>query len=403
MHYYKSQELADLYGVSRRTVTNWIKQTREGKLDLTLEKSGGEYHIVKSKTNQATIDEIVKKRRKYLNTRSRQSLTPSPAFYKLFDEHQIYDIIRNLSIHHELPLQYSYFGEGAKLWSDHFRGSLRDKPVEPVQLLVANMSYISTVLQGYKNVNVVDVGVGNGSAVKPLLTYLKQQAKLKRYIGIDLSPTMLNLALENISRWFNNEVPIEGYTKDISFESFGDIIAEPSNPDTPEQDTINLVLSLGGYISNFKQPEDVLRTINKSMGPRDVYLCNFKLDAPTVKHQLNFISHYQKQSKLILDLLGIKESLYKTEIGFDEVRKIRYARIRLKQTIKIEFKLSGRAWNVDFNKDETILTYRAHFNSTFDSPKELFFRNGFNPLLISQTLNHEGVLVIADLNTNEHN
>ncbi len=395
MHYYKSQELADLYGVSRRTVTNWIKQTREGKLDLELDQDKDEFYIIKSRFNQQRLESIVSERRKYLNQQSRKVLTPSPEFYQQYNETQIHDIIKSLNSYRELPLQYSYFGEGAKMW-EVFR-TQPERHMDPETLLKAVSSYITHAIEQYDAINIVDLGVGTGAAARPLIEQLHKAGKLNRYIGIDISQAMIDITTRNISQWFNNEVKVETHIKDISHELFSDIIAEPIDEQDYHQKTINIVLSLGGYISNFRHPEDILRTISRSMNPEDLYICSFRLDAPAVKNQVSFLYSYQKQCKLVLDMMGIKESLYNVEVGFDEEARIRYARIRPKYALTIEFKLSKGTWIVNLNKDEAVLTARAHFNSTFGSPKDLFYKNGFNPLLYAQRLNHEGAILIADL------
>src|SRR5690606_26595609 len=117
MHYYKSTELADLYGVSRRTVTNWIKQTQDGKLDLELFHKDSSTYLLKSEHNQLILQALVHERRKYINTRSLKTAKPLQKFYETYTEQQILDIIRSLSVHKELPLQYSYFGKGAEIWN----------------------------------------------------------------------------------------------------------------------------------------------------------------------------------------------------------------------------------------------------------------------------------------------
>src|SRR5690606_36703334 len=101
MHYYKSTELADLYGVSRRTVTNWVKQTQEGRLELELVNDGTSFHIAKTLANQLKIYNLAKERRKYLNTLSRTYLKPSQEFYDTYSEDQIQDIIHSLTINRE--------------------------------------------------------------------------------------------------------------------------------------------------------------------------------------------------------------------------------------------------------------------------------------------------------------
>lgn len=395
MHYYKSTELADLYSISRRTVTNWIKQAQEGKLELELVNLNDVQFIAKSELNQIKIRTLVQDRRKYLNKKSMGSTSPLPSFYETYSDSQIHDIIRNLSTNRELPLQYSYFNKGAELWNA-FR-SEKQRPFDAERLIQASMSYIEHAVERYEKVNIVDVGVGNGMAARDLIEQFHNTGKLKRYIGIDISPTMLDITSKNIKEWFNDSVPVETHIRDISCETFADVIAEPPDQKTQKQSTVNIVLSLGGYISNFRNPEDMLRTINRSMGPDDIYLCNFRLNTNTVKHQVGFISKYHEQIKTVLDSIGIDESQYDVEIGFSEEENIRFARIRLKRTLQIEFKLKEGSWFVELSKDETILTYRASFNDTFESPKKLFYDNGFNPLMTTQLLSHESMFVLCDL------
>lgn len=397
MHYYKSQELAGLYGVNRRTVTNWVKQTQEGKLDLELGKYNGEFYIIKSRSNQNRLDNIVEERQKYLNNRSRKHLKPSQDFYKIYNEQQIYDIIQSLQLHRELPLQYSYFGEGAEIWND-FRNRPNDK-FDTTFLVESNLSYLDALLEKYDKVNVVDVGVGNGMGSRDILTYLHKKGKINKYIGIDISQDMLSLAEGNINEWFNNEITCDMHVRDISHQLFGDIIAEPLNPKAHAHTTINLVLLFGGSISNFKKPGDIMRIINKSMGAEDLFLCHYKTGAKAVKNRLSFISNYQHQCSVLLGLMDIDSSFYEQEIGFDEEEKMRYGRIRLNRSLSISFDLPKGRWQVDIKKNESILTYRALFNDAFGTPKNLFYDNGFRPLLTAKTLDNTGMLVVSTIET----
>lgn len=397
MHYYKSAELAKLYNVSRRTVTNWVKQTQEGKLDLELAEENGESYIIKSSLNQAQLDRIVSERQKYLNHRSRKYISPKQEFYEIYNDQQILDIIQNLTLYKELPLQYTYFSRGAEIWNN-FR-SRPEGRFDTNDLIEGSVSYLNTALKDFDKVNVIDIGVGNGMAAYGILAHLKESGKLNKYIGIDISKDMLATATKNIQDWFSNEVPVEGHVRDISHQLFGDIIAEPIDPQAETQRTINVVLLFGGSISNFKDPGDILRIISRSMGSEDLFMCHFKLATEAVKNRLSFIEYYQKQSEYLLDLMGIDESFYEREIGTDETK--RFGRIRLNRTVKIDFILPKGRWSVNIKKNETILTYRATLNDQFKTPRHLFNDNGLNPLLVTKTLNNAGMLILANLKTED--
>src|SRR5690606_21335049 len=110
-------------------------------------------HIAKSFANQLRINALAKERRKYLNTLSRTRVKPSKKFYETYSEKQILDIIHELSVNHEVPLQYSYFGEGADIWN-----GFRSRPgstFDPEIMTPAIVSYLDAILESYEKVNIV--------------------------------------------------------------------------------------------------------------------------------------------------------------------------------------------------------------------------------------------------------
>src|SRR5687767_11586436 len=121
MLYFKNTELAESHHVTLRTVLNWVQAAKEGKLDLDLHTEKNKSYVANTARNIATIEELVEKRRKYRNTKAVKVITPRPEFYELFNQEQIYDIVNNLEIHHEIPRQYNYFDGGADHWDKYVR------------------------------------------------------------------------------------------------------------------------------------------------------------------------------------------------------------------------------------------------------------------------------------------
>lgn len=406
MHYHKSVELAEIYGVSRRTVTNWIEQTKQGRLDLDLYKHKEIDHIAKTPKNQMILKDLVHDRRKFLNRKSLKFVTPLPQFYTLYSEAQILDIIYNIETNREIPRQYNYFDDGAKLWDNYVQqfhvGDTPSMVIELVNLFNANIAYLDKLLARYSHVNVVDVGVGNALPVKELLDYLLAKKKLKRYIAIDISKEMLAVAEKNIINWFNEEVRFEGYQRDISFERFADVIAEP--PVDGADATVNLVLLLGGTSTNFKAPEDVLKVIGRSMQHNDIFVTTTLLDTLAMRERFNItMSESQPlppQHRFIVDRLNLDDSYYDAEVGFDQVRHERFLRVRMKHAVSIEFKLSKGVWRVDLGKGEALLLCRSRSDNYFDIARQIY-NSGFNLLLSNQTTAHDYLLVVADLRKDE--
>lgn len=402
MLYFKNVELADTYHVSLRTVLNWIEAAKQGKLDLTLHTQNNKAYVANTARNIATIKKLVTERKKYRNSRGFKTVTPRPEFYELYDEQQILDIISNLDVYHEIPRQYNYFDGGADYWDKYAQKmAVEDMPntlTRTIKLLDMNKSYIDNLFAGRKRVNVVDIGVGNALPVKDFLAYLLEQGVMNRYIGLDISAIMLQIARRNIKEWFGDKVPFEGYELDINYDRFANLLAnEYIRRDS--KDTINVLLLLGGTLVNLRAPDGALRVIHASMGRNDVLLHTQKLDTENSRRYFNFSlepgkSPLSPNYRFIVDLLNIDESFYDTEMGFDEEKRQRYIRIRLKVALTLKFEFNEGERSVDLNKDDAILLWRAWHQNAFDVIEQ-FKRNDFHPLQISQTEDKEYILTIS--------
>lgn len=406
MTYFKNTELASRYNISESTVRNWIKMAKDGKLELALVRDKGRAYVANSASNIPLIEKLVEKNRKYRNTLAQKSVTPRREFYKVFNQGQIYDIVRNLELHHEIPRQYNYFNGGAVVWDKY----VEELAVEEVPnllnrttaLINENQSYLDNRFSKFEVVNVVDIGVGNALPAKELLAYLLAHKKLGRYIAIDISEDMLKIAKRNIYQWFDGQVAFEGYQMDITFERFANILAEDYLKKTTT-DAMNLVLFLGATPCNFRNPDDAFRTINESMNPNDILIYADKLEQPDMLPE--WFSRDAQPSKLALaerhrlvfDLLNIDESFYEVEIGSDPGTRQRYMRIRLKVALTLKFDFEEGERVLKFEKGDTILLWRRLWHETAASLTKQFDRNGFYVLHSSQTEDHEYILTVAEV------
>lgn len=403
--FFKNTELAVRYNISEATVRNWIKATKEGKHQLELIDRGGRTYVANSIRNIPLIEGLVEQNRKYRNTLAAKTITPDPKLFKIFSEAQIYDIIRNLELHHEIPRQYGYFGWGAKAVDDYIAQQMSvDAPSvvrRSIEMLAANYSYIDKRLANFKKVNVVDIGVGNAMPIKDLLSRLVAQGKLGRYIGLDFSEDMLSIAKRNLKGWFGSSFQFEGYQVDITHERFANIVAEDYL--SPEQDVINLVLFLGATPMNFRAPADAFKTISESMNPYDllIYTDSVRLAASpewiryTYKVEPSRLELLDRH-KFVLDLLNIKDPLYVAEMGFDEAAKQGYSRARLKFALTLKFELEDGVRSVHFEKGEAITLWRCWRFIPRDLIN-LLESTGFYVLHTSQSEDHNYILTIAEV------
>lgn len=402
MLYFKHAELATQYHVSLRTVHNWINEAKQGKLDLTLHTEGKKIYVANTARNIATITKVVSDRRKYRNKNAVKTIEPKSSFYTLFSKEQVYDIVSNLEIHHEIPRQYNYFDGGAKHWEKYVERLATEDTANTltstIKLLDINRGYIDDLLGRYSRINVIDIGVGNAYPVKALLGRLLEQGKLGRYIALDISPSMLEIAKNNIQTWFGDTVNFESYEYDINYDRFSGLLSS-EYAQSKSTNSVNLVLLLGGTLANMRYPDNGYRMIHDSMGINDVFIHTSKLDTEATRRYFDFNfepgnTTLSPNHRLIFDLLNIDDSLYEIEMGYDPSIRQRYIRVRLKVAVIIRFTLRDGEREVLLNKGDSVLLWRA-IQHTVKDVADQFDRNDFYPLHVSQTDDQEYVLTVS--------
>lgn len=402
MLYFKKSELAETYHISEKTVTNWIKEAKDGKIPLELHEVGGRAWIANTTKNIELIEQLVEARRKFRNSRGIKIITPKPEFYNLYTQQQIFDIASNLDIHHEIPFQYGYFDGGAEYW-DKYAERLASEGVSnflntTVEQLHINQSYIDHLLKPYQRVNVIDIGPGNAMPLKDSLSHLVDEGKLERYVAVDISPTMLRIAERNIKEWFGTRVSFGSRAADINYDRFTDLLVEDTL-DKNAQNTANLIFALGGTFANLRFPDGALKVVHDSMNRNDVFVYNLKLDSEAARQYFDFgIGHnmpaLDAKSEMILSLLGIDKSFYDVEMGYDAGRKERYIRIRLKLELTVKFTFENGERSVKFNKNDTILLWRFWHQGVQDVIRQLH-KNDFDVLQTSLTEDKDYLLTVS--------
>jgi SAM-dependent methyltransferase len=402
MHYFKHSELVTKYHVSLKTVHNWIDSAKQGKVELQLHEQNGRTYIANNPSNLAALVELSEKGKKYRNTLHHKVVTPIPRFYELFNPRQILDIIHNLSIHHEIPLKYSYFDGGATNWDKWVQKLVEeDSPSTPkstANLLRDNSDRIDQLLEGHSKVNVIDIGVGNAMPARGLLAHFVERGVLNRYIAIDISEEMLRIAERNIKEWFGDKVKFEGHVRDISYERFDDLLVEDRLGNDSDE-VANLALLLGATPVNFHSPVDILRTIYGSMSQEDLLIYTLKPDTGASR---NFFGTSAKPGSgnlasthsMALELLSVDKSLYELEMGYSEQQRMRYIRVKLMTALSIEFVFDHGKRYVHFEKGDTVLLWRARHQTPLEIISE-FENVGFSLIQASLTKDREYLMTIS--------
>jgi uncharacterized SAM-dependent methyltransferase len=396
--YYSNRNLAYTYNVSVATVYNWIDAAKNGKLDLELYEHGEKAYVRKNTRNIAILERLAKERKKYRPRQAVKEVTPRPEFYKIYNEGQIYDIVVNLEKHHEVDVEYNYFDRGADIWDQTIQRL--DADATPyyggaTELLGLSSAYLDNLLKMYDRINIVDIGVGNAIPARKLIQHILELNKLGRYIALDISPKMLQIAKRNISEWFNNRVTFEDYQLDITRERFSHILAEDY---LKNERVANIVLFLGGTPNNFRIPDDSFRVIQESLRKDDLFIRTSKLDTKNTRSfiDLKFNILLDPVASFIFDLLNIDSSLYEVEKGYDETLRQRYLRIRLTAAIRMNFDFSFGKQVLEFDKGDRILFWRAWQMTPTDIYAQLE-RNGFYMLHSTQTPDKQFILTVSQI------
>lgn len=405
MKYFRNTELAKLYGVSEKSVRNWIQAAQTEKIDLQLYEHNSKWFVANTSKNTAVIEELVAKGKKYKNTRSVKHVVPSSELYKICDEKQLYNLISELDIHREIPHQYSYLSQGADHWDKYTYKLLGEKLpnslTNTIRLLDLSEEYLRSLVQNYSGINIIDLGVGNCLPVRKLLTNLKDMHLLKRYVGIDTSPDMLAIAEANINTWFGRSVNFESNLRDISYDRFGDLVVADSF-DNHRDHVANIVLFLGGTISNLRDPDQALLTIKNSMGRNDMLIITRKLDTPESRRFFDFTVTEEQELSLkeryMLDLLGIEQAFYSVEQFFDKSTMSRKIQVRLRVDLTIKFTLNGKTRIVSISKGDSILLWRSD-HQTLDETVQQLDRTGFEVLQAAKSPDRQYSLYISRIKT----
>ncbi|HWZ65529.1 MAG TPA: L-histidine N(alpha)-methyltransferase [Patescibacteria group bacterium] len=393
--YYRNVEVKKLFHVADNTVGSWIERARQGRNDLEIVEHEGRFFIAENERNRLLMKALVDQGKKYINSRSRKDAHPKSHLYEVYSQDQIFDIFDSIETVGELPLQYSYFDGGAKYW-DKYANELAGQGIpnmllSTIELLEKKKDFITELAKQHKRVNVIDLGVGNALPVKKLLNHLLELGVLGRYIAIDTSKSMIDIAEHNIKEWFGGRVNFEGHVRNFEYDRFGDLLKTEFFDDS---NSVNLVLLFGGTLTNLHQPEDALHTIRKSMGKNDVLLYALKLDTESARRF--FDVPFDTQFRMPLDLLGIEGPWYEIEKVYDAASKMRSISIRLNVTLSIQVKFGDRTRTLNIDRGDSVLIWRYWHQSARDVMNQ-FYDNGFDLLETSLTSDHKYVLVAASI------
>lgn len=217
----------------------------------------------------------------------------------------------------EIPLKFVYLGDGALNWDKIARQRSEEDGINSVEgaLLEKRITDFISTLEPNLKVNVIDIGCGNGMPMFPVLDFLEKNSREFRYVPLDISQEMLDLARETIIAKYGN-IEIQEFKLDFELGQFSDVIY-----DLKKQDSVNLMLFLGSTLGNHSDLHRVLTNFRDSMSSKDFLIVGVELT--NLAKAQNILRHYEGEDiinfvSFILDHLTVPRSNYEYETIWNE-------------------------------------------------------------------------------------
>lgn len=179
------------------------------------------------------------------------------------------EIYYSIVLHLEIPSKYSYMGEGAYYWSKLSKRWSKSglNASQQATLLKSSMDHIigdMRTAHPNKSVHVIDLGCGDGSPAVTVCEKLLQEDMLLRYTAADISPQMIDTALNKLKKSFGNELICNSFTLDFETQSPAQVVKELCSGQH-----INLFLFLGNTLGNYHNTHNLLQSIANAMNKTD--------------------------------------------------------------------------------------------------------------------------------------
>ncbi|MDE1762073.1 MAG: L-histidine N(alpha)-methyltransferase [Candidatus Micrarchaeota archaeon] len=273
----------------------------------------------------------------------------------LLTRRQEAELITSLQGRGEIPFKFEYLGEGANNWDKIARA--RAKTPDNInsleaELLEKRMSDFLKAFSNVKKLNLIDIGCGNGIPIFPVMDELRRRKISFRYVPLDISKEMLDLAVRNVTKRYGR---VESKPLLIDFEqgNFSDIAYE-----LKDDGSSNLFLFLGSTIGNQSDMGRVLTNFRDSMSSDDFLIIGVELT--NLARIDKILSHYH--GKLVDDLvyyvpesIGISRKETKTSVTWNEIKSQVELRIILDRDMEVKI---GKN-RMHFEKGEQIFTLRS--------------------------------------------
>ena len=265
--YFKSRtEITLEFGVSEGAVRNWIRKAVEKKINLQLIEINNTQYILKNNHNYNLMHILVAKGKKFRPNESQLTITIPDEVYDLLSETQVQSLMADLKANKNIPLKFTYLGEGAAVWDNLMNRHNYGYNLKDAYLLEQSYRLILDQYKDNVRFNIIDIGCGGGDPLVKFLQNLDRDNRLNSYVAMDISQSILDL----------NKVMTQKLLPDLNYSQFlidfeteslqGKVL--PLNH-AGEVETVNIAFLLGGTLYNYEDFIISLYHIRDALSPQD--------------------------------------------------------------------------------------------------------------------------------------
>jgi uncharacterized SAM-dependent methyltransferase len=278
-------------------------------------------------------------------------------FYEIFSDEEISEIVNDLEFKKQVNLKFTYKNIGTKYWDDFYVSNASPVSKEVSQRIINVVHESISISKENSHANIIDIGPGNGYPVKDVLSELIAQKLLHKYIPIDFSPEMSDLACDNIKSWFPN-INIKKYVLDIEATRFSKIFLENKSFN---ENISNIVLYLDG-LCNHDDTVQVLKNFRKGLTFNDLIVLGFTLDTKNNRSKLNYVrtEMIDNLTSWILKWMGVDIDLCDISVRFDSEINSKVKSVKLDKDYEVTINLFGEKKKLLFRSGEEINVWK-HF------------------------------------------
>ena len=273
-------------------------------------------------------------------------------------EQQEAELFTSISGKGEVPLKFNYITkEGAEYWVETVESERNPKKGHIASfeygLLQDNSEFLlRNLTQNGKNVNVLDLGCGDGLPCVPILEKAAELSLNVRYVPVDISQELLDVASKNIKKRFPN-IKIKKVLLDFDQGSFAQTTSE-----LRRDNFVNMLCFLGSTLGNFSNTDRILSNFRDSMTASDYLIIGIQL-ANLLKMEKT-IEFYKTEPVRRLTFALLKSYGVTRESGtFDTTFNKELSQIEERFILNRNIKLKIGPESVNLEKGESLLLFRS--------------------------------------------